>query len=147
MTLTEFVATRMPAWVIGAIIMIVPAALVLVAYLWFIRRLIRLAGRYSPFLQKLLARGQSATSTILVIIALGLALPAANFPAPVTAVLGRALLVGWRSRMPGRRARNSGVSRRRTTSNHGRKLIRPAQRHGRNDRFRRKGVIPPMADI
>jgi small-conductance mechanosensitive channel len=95
MTLTEFVDTRMPAWVIGAIIMIVPAALVLVAYLWFIRRLIRLAGRYSPFLQKLLARGQSATSTILVIIALGLALPAANFPAPVTAVLGRALLVGF----------------------------------------------------
>jgi hypothetical protein len=29
MTLTEFVDTRMPAWVIGAIIMIVPAALVL----------------------------------------------------------------------------------------------------------------------
>jgi hypothetical protein len=39
--------------------------------------------------------------------------------------------------MPGHRARNSGVSRRQTTSNHGRKLIRPAQRHGRNDRFRR----------
>ena len=57
-------------------------------------------------------RGQGTASTILVIIALGLALPAANFPAPVTAVLGRALLVGWRSRMPGRRARNSGISRR-----------------------------------
>ncbi len=27
-----------------------------------------------------------------------------------------------------------------TASNHGRKLIRPAQRHGRNDRFRR---LPP----
>lgn len=26
-----------------------------------------------------------------------------------------------------------------TASNHGRKLIRPAQQHGRNDRFRRLG--------
>jgi hypothetical protein len=36
--------------------MIVPAVAVLVIYRWFIRRLIRLAGRYSPFLQKLLAQ-------------------------------------------------------------------------------------------
>src|SRR6516165_1201976 len=48
--------------------MIVPAVVVLVIYRW----LIRLAGHYTTFLQKLLARGQGAASTILVIIALGL---------------------------------------------------------------------------
>jgi hypothetical protein len=32
-----------------------------------------------------------------------------------------------------------------TASNHGRKLIRPAQRHGRNDHFRRKGATIPVA--
>ena len=41
-----------------------------------------------------------------------------------------------------------------TASNHGRKLIRPAQRHGRNDRFRRnlavrlrpgEGLLPTQA--
>jgi len=52
--------------------MIVPAVVGLVIYRWFIRRLIRLAGHYTTFLQKLLARGQGAASTILVIIALGL---------------------------------------------------------------------------
>jgi hypothetical protein len=80
MTLTEFIDTWIPAWVISAIVMIVPAVAVLVIYRLFIRRLIRLAGRYSPFLQKLLARGQGTASTILVIIALGLALPGRKLP-------------------------------------------------------------------
>ena len=32
-----------------------------------------------------------------------------------------------------------------TASNHGRKLIRPAQRHGRNDQFRRVSPIAPRS--
>jgi Mechanosensitive ion channel len=82
MTLAEFIDTWIPAWVISAIAMIVPAVAVLVIYHWFIGRLIRLAGRYSPFLQKLLARGQGTASTILVIIpgsrAAGRKLPSAS---------------------------------------------------------------------
>jgi len=81
--------------------MIVSAVLVLAIYRWFTRRLIRLAGRFSPFLQALLARGQRPASMIVVIIALGLALPAAQFPTPVTIAIGRVLLLlfvlvlGW----------------------------------------------------
>jgi hypothetical protein len=45
MTLTEFIDNWTPPWVIGTIIMIVPAAVTLVIYRWFIR----LAGHYSPF--------------------------------------------------------------------------------------------------
>jgi hypothetical protein len=60
MTLTEFIDAWIPPWFV-----------VLVIYRWFNRGLIRLAGHYSTFLPKLLARGQGAASTILVIIALG----------------------------------------------------------------------------
>jgi xanthine/uracil permease len=35
MTLTEFIDTWIPPWVIGTIIMIVPAVVVLVIYRWF----------------------------------------------------------------------------------------------------------------
>ena len=95
MTLTEFIDTWIPPWVLGAIIMVVPVIIILAVYRWFIRRLIRLAGRRSPFLQELLARGRGATSAILVILALGITLPAANFPGPVTLAIARALLVGF----------------------------------------------------
>lgn len=95
MTLNEFIDTWVPPWVLGTIIMIVPAVVVLAIYRWFIRRLIRTAGRRSPFFQRLLSRGQGAASTILVIIGLGLALPAANFPEWVTVALGHVLLVGF----------------------------------------------------
>src|SRR5260370_37474605 len=101
MTLTELIDTWIPPWIIGAIIMIVPAVLVLAIYRWFTRRLIRLAGRFSRFLQMLLARGQRPASLIVVIIALGLTLPAARFPASVTVAIGRILLMlfvlalGW----------------------------------------------------
>lgn len=75
--------------------MVGPAVICLVLYRWFTRRLIRLAGRYSPFLQKLLARGQGPASMIVVIIVSGLALPGANFPGDVAVSIGRVLLVGF----------------------------------------------------
>jgi small-conductance mechanosensitive channel len=90
-----------PPWVVGAVIMIVSAAAVLAIYRWFTRRLIRLAGRFSPFLERLLARGQRPASLMVVIVALGATLPAAHFPAWVTVAIGRVLLMlfvlalGW----------------------------------------------------
>jgi small-conductance mechanosensitive channel len=101
MTAIESILSWVPAWVVGAILMIVSACLALGIYRWFTRRLIRLAGRFSPFLQVLLARGQGPASLIVVIIAFGLALPAARLSTPVTFAIGRALLVlfilavGW----------------------------------------------------
>jgi small-conductance mechanosensitive channel len=95
MTLIESTLSLIPSWIIGAIIMIVPAAAVLAVYRWFTRRLIRLAGRVNPFLQKLMARGQGPASAIVVIVALGLALPVASLPPPVTLAIGRALLAGF----------------------------------------------------
>jgi small-conductance mechanosensitive channel len=103
MTLMQLIPSWIPAWLIGAILMIVPAIVALTIYRWFIRRLIRLAGHYSPFLQTLLARGQGPASVIIVIVVSGLALAGANFPAPLTLAIGRALLVafvlavGWAS--------------------------------------------------
>jgi small-conductance mechanosensitive channel len=95
MTLIKSMLSWIPHWLIGAIIMIVPAIVALAVYRWFTRRLIRLAGRYSSFLQQLLARGQGPASAIVVIIVAGLALPGANLPWEVTAAVGRTLLVAF----------------------------------------------------
>jgi small-conductance mechanosensitive channel len=84
-----------PAWVLGAVVMIVPALIVLTLYRWFTRRLIRLTGRFSPFLQTLLERGQGPASGFVVVLALGAALPAARFPFPLAIAIGRALLVAF----------------------------------------------------
>ena len=84
-----------PAWVVGAAVMIVPALILLALYRWFTRRLIRLTGRFSPFLQTLLERGQGPASGFVVVLALGAALPAARFPFPLTIAIGRALLVAF----------------------------------------------------
>src|SRR5712675_1911730 len=95
MTLIASILSWIPPWIVGAAIMIVPALIVLVIYRWFTRRLIRLAGRYSPFLQRLLARGQGPASLILVIFVSGVALAGAKFPWDVKAAIGRALLVAF----------------------------------------------------
>jgi small-conductance mechanosensitive channel len=95
MTLINSVLSWIPHWVIGAIIVIVPAIVALAAYRWFNRRLIRLAGRYSSFLRQLLARGQGPAGIIILIIVAGVALPGANLPWEVTVAVGRALLVGF----------------------------------------------------
>jgi small-conductance mechanosensitive channel len=95
MNFADLISSWIPPWVIGAIIIVMPAIIALAIYRWFNRRLIRLAGRYSPFLQKLLARGQGPVSALIVIIVAGLALPAANFSWDVTAAIGRAFLVAF----------------------------------------------------
>ena len=95
MTWIDWISSWIPHWIIGVIIMVVPALVALAIYRWFIRRLIRLAGRYSPFLRTLLSRGQGPVSVILVIVVSGTALAGANFPWNVTAAIGRALLVAF----------------------------------------------------
>jgi small-conductance mechanosensitive channel len=95
MNLIESILSWIPHWVIGAIVMIAPAAIALAIYRWFTRRLIRLAGRYSPFLKTLLARGQGPASVIVAITVAGLALPVANFEGPVTLSIARGLLVAF----------------------------------------------------
>ena len=95
MTFIHSISSWVPPWLIGVITMILPVIVVLVIYRWFIRRLIRLAGRYSPFLQKLLSRGQGPVSVILVIFVSGTALAAAHFPWNVKAAIARALLVAF----------------------------------------------------
>jgi small-conductance mechanosensitive channel len=84
-----------PSWVLGAIIMIVPALVALAVYRWLTRWLIRLAGRKSSFLQRLLQSGQGPASCFVVIFALGAALPAARFSLDVTLAIGHALLVAF----------------------------------------------------
>ena len=90
-----------PHWVIGLGIMVVPAVVVLIVYRWCIRGVFRLAARYSPFLQQLLQRAQWPVGVIVVIMALGIALPAARFPYEWTVAVGHGLLialilaVGW----------------------------------------------------
>ncbi|MBV8400122.1 MAG: mechanosensitive ion channel family protein [Acetobacteraceae bacterium] len=95
MTFIHSISSWVPPWLIGVITMVVPTLIVLAVYRWFTRRLIRLAGRYSPFLQRLLARGQGPASVILVIVVCGVALAGVNFPWNVTAAIGRALLVAF----------------------------------------------------
>ncbi|MGC2200954.1 MAG: mechanosensitive ion channel domain-containing protein, partial [Stellaceae bacterium] len=101
MNLMDSISAWTPPWLVGAITLIVPATIALLVYRWFIRRLIRLAGRYSPFLETLLARGRGPASVIIIIIVSALALPGARFPQPVTISIGRALLctfvlaLGW----------------------------------------------------
>lgn len=89
------ILSLIPPWVLGAIVMVVPAMVALAIYRWLTRWLIRLAGRHSPFLQRLLQRGQGPASVFVVIFALGAALPAARFSYPLTIALGRALLVAF----------------------------------------------------
>ena len=74
MTFIGAISAWVPNWIIGTIVMIVPAAFTLLVYRWFTRRLIRLAGRYSPFLHRLLARGQGPASVIIVIVVAGIGL-------------------------------------------------------------------------
>ncbi len=84
-----------PSWVLGALVMIVTALVVLGVYRWLTRWLIRLAGRRSPFLQRLLQRGQGPASAFVLIFALGAALPAARFSFPVFLAVGHVLLVAF----------------------------------------------------
>ncbi len=95
MTFIRSIWSWVPSWVVGVVAMIVPSVIALLVYRWFNRRLIRLVGRYSPFLQTLLRRGQGPASVIIVILVSGVALAGANFPGPVTRGIGQTLLVGF----------------------------------------------------
>jgi small-conductance mechanosensitive channel len=95
MTFISSISSWVPTWVVGFVTMVVPAAAALLIYRWFNRRLIRFAGRYSPFLQRLLARGQGPAGVIIVVIVAGIGLAGADFSASVTRMLGHALLVGF----------------------------------------------------
>jgi small-conductance mechanosensitive channel len=95
MILINSMLSWIPHWLIGTIIMVVPAIIALSVYRWFNRRLIRLAGHHSPFLQTLLTRGQGPAGVLIVIILAGLALPGARFEWTVTAAIGRGLLVAF----------------------------------------------------
>ena len=95
MTFISLISSWVPTWVVGFVTIVVPAAAALLIYRWFNRRLIRFAGRYSPFLQRLLARGQGPAGVIIVVIVAGIGLAGADFSASVTRMLGHALLVGF----------------------------------------------------
>jgi small-conductance mechanosensitive channel len=95
MTWIDSILSWIPGWIIGAVTIIVPAIIVLAVSRWLIRRLIRLAGRWSPFLQKLLSRGQGPVSVILVVVVSGVALAGANLPWDVRVDIGRALAVAF----------------------------------------------------
>jgi small-conductance mechanosensitive channel len=97
----QHILSVIPRWAVGTLIMIVPAIVVRVLYRWFVGWLARLAGRLSPFLKTLIARGEGPLSAILVTITLAAALPAARFPAAATVMVGHLLLIvfilsiGW----------------------------------------------------
>ena len=95
MTWIHSISSWVPAWIVGAVTIIVPAIIVLALSRWIIHRLMRLAGRYSPFLQRLFARSQGPVSLMLVTVVSGIALAGARFPWDVTAAIGRALAVAF----------------------------------------------------
>jgi small-conductance mechanosensitive channel len=95
MTFIGSISSWVPTWVIGVVAMVVPAAVAVLIYRWFNRRLIRLAARYSPFLQRLLARGQGPASVIIVVIVAGIGLAGADFSGSVTRILGHTLVVAF----------------------------------------------------
>jgi small-conductance mechanosensitive channel len=95
MTWIHSISSWVPAWLVGAVTIIVPAIVVLALSRWIIRRLMRLAGRYSPFLQRLFARSQGPVSLMLVTVVSGIALAGARFPWEVTAAIGRTLAVAF----------------------------------------------------
>jgi small-conductance mechanosensitive channel len=95
MTWIHSISSWVPAWIVGTVTIIVPAIIVLALSRWIIHRLTRLAGRYSPFLQRLLSRSQGPVSLILVTVVSGVALAGARFPWDVTAAIGRVLAVAF----------------------------------------------------
>jgi small-conductance mechanosensitive channel len=88
------VAGWIPDWVFGLAIMAGAALVVGVAYRWFIGRLVRMTARRSPFLHKLLQRGQRPVGAVVIILALGVALPGARFPYQWAVAAAHILLIG-----------------------------------------------------
>jgi len=84
-----------PHWVIGTLVMVVPALLALGIFRWSFRYLLRAAGRFSAFMRTLLDRAQGPASLIVVIFVLGIALSAAQFPYDTTLAIGHGLLIAF----------------------------------------------------
>ena len=101
MAIFDQVISWVPYWAVGAVIMVVPALVALVVFRWSFRGLLGLAASVSPFLRTLLNRAQGPASAMVVILVLGAALPAAQFPADAALALGHGLLIamilsiGW----------------------------------------------------
>ena len=90
-----------PHEALGAIIMIVPAVIVWFLYRGFVVRLVPLVRRYGSFPEKLIAGAEGPASAIVVILALGITLPAAGFSVAVAIAIAQLLLIalilaaGW----------------------------------------------------
>jgi small-conductance mechanosensitive channel len=97
----EAMTNWVPQWLVGAVIMAVPAFVALVVFHWSFRALLGLAARLSPFMRTLLDRAQGPAAAMAVILVLGVALPAAQFPADIALMIGHGLLIamilslGW----------------------------------------------------
>ena len=95
MTWIHSISSWVPAWLVGAATIVIPVIIVLALSRWIIHRLMRVAGRYSPFLPRLLSRSQGPVNLILVTVVAGIGLAGARFPWEVTAAIGRALAVAF----------------------------------------------------
>ena len=84
-----------PPWVAGIVVLAGSAVVALVLYNWTLRLLGRLGARYGTFPQLLIDKGRGPVAALLLVMVLGAALPAANFPYAVTLALGHALLVAF----------------------------------------------------
>lgn len=84
-----------PPWVAGVIIMAASALIALLLCRRVTALLHRFAGEGRPFLQLVIVRSRGPTCTVLVIFALGSALPVAQFPPHATGVMAHLLLVGF----------------------------------------------------
>ena len=91
----QVVSAWVPGWVVGIIIMAVAALVAALVYSWVIGRLVRLAADRSPFLHQLLRRAQRPVGALVVLAALGAALPAADFPYGWLVAIGHALLIAF----------------------------------------------------
>jgi small-conductance mechanosensitive channel len=95
MTWIHSISSWVPAWIVGAVTIIVPVMIALALSRWIIHRLMRLTGRYSPFLPRWLSRSQGPVSLMLVTVVAGIALAGARFPWDLTATIGRVLAVAF----------------------------------------------------
>ena len=101
MQLSSLIPGWIPDWIVGVATMLIPAIIVGIFYRWFTRRLIGVADRRSPFLHRLLMRAQQPVGAIVLIFALAIVLPAANFSYDLTVTVGHTLLfmlilaLGW----------------------------------------------------
>ncbi|WP_282572293.1 mechanosensitive ion channel family protein [Roseomonas acroporae] len=84
-----------PGWLVGTVILIAAASVPLLLFRLILRRLYRFAGRFSPFAQTLIGRSQWPLCAMLVLLAMGFALPTAQFVGSTTIAIAHLLLGGF----------------------------------------------------